>query len=386
MILALTSDSVSQGKLYDAASTVLAQKLSQVKGVGQVSVGGSSLPAVRVELNPMALNKYGIALPRQCAKHATNSNSPKGIIEQGTRSWQVYANDQARTAKEYLPLIVFYQNGAPVRLSDIARGHRFGSGSAQRGAFQRQAGSAADIFRQPNANIIGTVDRVRAALPQLRASISGAIDVDVVIDRSPTIRASVHDVEVTLAISIGLVIMVVFIFLRNVRVTLIPSVAVPVSLIGTFGVMYLCGYSLDNLSLMALTVATGFVVDDAIVVLENVSRHIEKGMPPFQAALRGSREVGFYRGLHERFAGCGVYSLAVDGWHRRPPAARVRGDPVGGCRGVPGCFAYNHADDVRALAQAQARGKAGTPECLCRALLQRTAACLPENARRGIAP
>ncbi len=294
VIIALTSDSVSQGQLYDAASTVLAQKLSQVKGVGQVNVGGSSLPAVRVELNPTALNKYGIALTQVgAALAATNSNSPKGSIEDDTHKWQIYANDQAHTAKEYLPLIISYHNDAPVRLSDVAEVTDSVQDLRNEGRSNGKPAVLVQIMRQPNANIIETVDRVRAALPQLRASISGAIDVKVVIDRSPTIRASVHDVEVTLGISIGLVIMVVFLFLRNARASLIPSVAVPVSLIGTFGVMYLCGYSLDNLSLMALTVATGFVVDDAIVVLENVSRHIENGVPPFQAALKGSREVAF---------------------------------------------------------------------------------------------
>ena len=294
MILALTSDSLPQGKLYDAASTVLSQKLSQVKGVGQVSVGGSSLPAVRVELNPVALNKYGIPLSEvSSAIAATNTNSPKGVIEDKQHHWQLYANDQVHTAKEYMPLVVSYSNGAPVRLSDIAEVTDSVQDLRNQGLSNGKPAVLLQIRRQPNANIIETVDRIRAVLPQLRASIPQAIDVGVVIDRSPTIRSSVHDVEVTLAISIGLVVMVVFIFLRNTRATLIPSVAVPVSLIGTFGVMYLCGYSLDNLSLMALTVATGFVVDDAIVVLENVSRHIEQGMSPFQAALKGSREVAF---------------------------------------------------------------------------------------------
>ncbi|OIQ77531.1 multidrug resistance protein MdtC [mine drainage metagenome] len=294
MILALTSDSLPQGRLYDAASTVLAQKLSQLKGVGQVSVGGSSLPAVRVELNPDALSKYGLALSDVgAAVAATNVNSPKGAIEDGGHRWQISANDQAHTALEYMPLIISYVNGAPVRLSDIAEVTDSVQDLRNEGLSNGKPAVLLQIRRQPNANIIETVDRIRAALPQLRASIPAEIDVGVVIDRSPTIRVSVHDMEVTLAISIGLVVMVVFIFLRNARVTLIPTVAVPVSLIGTFGVMYLCGYSLDNLSLMALTVATGFVVDDAIVVLENVSRYIEQGVPPFQAALRGAREVTF---------------------------------------------------------------------------------------------
>jgi multidrug efflux pump len=294
MILALTSDHLPQGKLYDAASTVVAQKLSQVKGVGQVSVGGSSLPAVRVELNPTALNHYNLGFADvSAAISATNVNRPKGTLEQGDRHWQILANDQAQSAREYLPLIISYRNNAPVRLSDVAEVNDSVQDVRNQGLSNGKPAVLLQIRRQPNANIIETVDRVKATLPQLRASISGAISLDVVSDRSPTIRASVHDVEITLMISIGLVIMVVFIFLRNARATLIPTVAVPVSLIGTFGVMYLCGYSLDNLSLMALTVATGFVVDDAIVVLENVSRHIEKGMTPFQAAIKGTREVTF---------------------------------------------------------------------------------------------
>jgi multidrug efflux pump len=294
MIIALTSDSLPQGKLYDAASTVLAQKLAQVKGVGQVSVGGSSSPAVRVELNPTALNKYGIALSDvSSAISSTNANRPKGIIEEGDRQWQISANDQARSAKEYMPLIISYRNGSPVRLSDVAEVVDSVQDVRNEGLSNGKPAVLLQIRRQPGANIIETIDRIRAELPQLRASIPRAIDTDVVVDRSPTIRASVHHVELTLTTSIGLVIMVVFMFLRSPRATLIPAVAVPVSLIGTFGVMYLCGYSLDNLSLMALTVATGFVVDDAIVVLENVSRHIEKGEPPFQAALKGTREVAF---------------------------------------------------------------------------------------------
>src|SRR5450830_1989161 len=294
LILALTSDSLSQGQLYDAASTIMAQKLSQIKGVGQVSVGGSSLPAVRVELNPSALYKYGIGLATVSnAISSTNGNRPKGVIESGDRQWQIYANDQVRRAKDYLPIIITYHNGAVVRLSDVAEVVDSVQDLRNEGISNGKQAVLIQIRRQPGANIIDTVDHIRAELPQLRASISGAIDTTVVSDRTPTIRASVHDVELTLVISIGLVIMVVFLFLRNPRATLIPAVAVPISLLGTFGVMYLCGYSLDNLSLMALTVATGCVVDDAIVVLENISRHIERGKTPLQAALAGSREIGF---------------------------------------------------------------------------------------------
>jgi multidrug efflux pump len=294
MILALTSDSMTQGQMYDAADTVLAQKLSQVKGVGQVSVGGSSQPAVRVELNPTALNKYGIGTADvRTAIAATNANRPKGVLEDGDKNWQIYANDQAKTAAEYMPLIVSYRNGAPVRVSDVATVVDSVANLRNAGSANGKPSVLVILNRQPGANIIETVDEVRALLPQLRASIPAAINLDVMLDRTPTIRASLREIESTLTISIALVITVVFLFLRNGRATLIPAVAVPVSLIGTFGAMYLLGYSLDNLSLMALTIATGFVVDDAIVVLENVSRHIEKGMKPFAAALQGAKEVGF---------------------------------------------------------------------------------------------
>ncbi len=294
MILALTSDTLTQGQMYDAASTVLAQKLSQVKGIGQVAVGGSSLPAVRVELNPATLNKYGIGLEDvRNAIVATNANRPKGVVEDGERQWQILANDQATKAADYLPLVVAYRGGAAVRLSDVAEVVDSVQDLRNAGSANGKPSVLIILYRQPGANIIDTVDRVDALLPRLSASIPSAIDLKVVMDRTPTIRASLHDVERALSISIGLVIMVVFLFLRNWRAALIPSVAVPVSLVGSFGVMYLCGYSLDNLSLMALTIATGFVVDDAIVVLENISRRIDEGMSPMQAALAGSREVGF---------------------------------------------------------------------------------------------
>lgn len=294
MILALTSDTMTQGQMYDAADSILAQKLAQVRGIGQVSVGGSSQPAVRIELNPSALNQYGIgSADVRTAVAATNANRPKGMVEDGARNWQIYANDQVKTAAEYAPLIVAYRNGAPVRVRDIAEVRDDVADVRNAGSANGKPSVLLILNRQPGANIIETVDTVTALLPQLKAAIPQAIHLDVMMDRTPTIRASLKDTEKTLLMSIALVIMVVFIFLRNGRATLIPSVAVPVSLIGTFGVMYLLGYSLDNLSLMALTIATGFVVDDAIVVLENISRHIEQGVKPIKAALIGAREVGF---------------------------------------------------------------------------------------------
>jgi len=289
MILALTSDTMTQGQMYDAASTILAQKLSQVQGIGQVTVGGSSLPAVRVELNPNALYKYGIGLEDvRAAIVATNANRPKGDVEDGDRHWQIRANDQARIAAEYLPLVVAYRNSAPVRLSDVADVQDSVQDLRNAGSANGKRSVLLILYRQPNANIIETVDRVKDLLPVLQASIPSAINLDLVLDRTPTIRGSLRDVERTLMLAVLLVVLVVFLFLRSWRATLIPSVAVPVSLIGTFGVMYLCRYSLNNLSLMALIVATGFVVDDAIVVLENVQRRIERGEAPRAAALAGA--------------------------------------------------------------------------------------------------
>ncbi len=294
MILGLTSETMTQGQMYDAASTIIAQKVSQLPGVGQVSVGGSSLPAVRVELQPQSLNKYGIGFETvRTVLAATNANRPKGSVEDADKHWQIYANDQAKTASEYLPLVVAYRNGSAVRLADVADVVDSVQDLRNAGSANGKPSVLVIINRQPNANIIETVDSVTALLPQLQASIPSAIDLKVMMERTTTIRASLRDVERTLTLSVALVILVVFLFLRNARATLIPSVAVPVSLITTFGAMYLAGYSLNNLSLMALTIATGFVVDDAIVVLENTSRHIEAGLPPKQAALQGASEVGF---------------------------------------------------------------------------------------------
>ena len=294
MILALTSDTLSRGQIYDAATTVLEQKFSQVEGVGEVDIGGGALPAVRVELNPGALFKYGIGLEDiRAALASANAHSPKGAIEEGKLHFQLYDNDQARQASDYRGLVVAYRNGAPVMLTDVADVIDSVENVRNAGVANGKPAVLVIIYRAPNANIIDTVDRVKALIPELQASISPAIDIAVAVDRSTTIRASLADIERTLVIASCLVIMVVFLFLRNGRATLIPSIAVPVSLIGTFGAMYLLGFSIDNLSLMALTVATGFVVDDAIVVLENITRHMEAGMSRFQAAIQGAREVGF---------------------------------------------------------------------------------------------
>jgi multidrug efflux pump len=294
MILALTSDSMTQGQMYDVAATVLAQRLSQVSGVGLVHVGGSSLPAVRVELDPQKLNKYRIGLEEVRATiGAANANRPKGAVEHGDRHWQIAANDQAKTAAEYIRLIVAYRSGAAVQLSDVATVLDSVQDLRNAGSSNGKPSVLLIISRQPNANIIDTVDRVTELLPSLRASIPRAINLDLVMERTATIRTSLHEIERTLFIAVGLVVLIVFVFLRCGRASVIPGVAVPISVCGTFGVMYLLGYSLNNLTLMALTIATGFVVDDAIVVLENVSRHIERGMPAREAALSGTKEVGF---------------------------------------------------------------------------------------------
>lgn len=294
MILRMTSASMTAGQVYDQAATVLQQKLSQVKGIGQVNIGGSSLPAVRVDVNPNALFKYGIGLEQvRTALSAANANTPKGAIEQDGQRFQVLTNDQARKADDYRDLLIAYRNGAAVKLTDVAEVTQGVEDLRNLGLANGQPAVMMVLFRQPGANIIETVDRVRDMLPELRQMIPGDIDLAVAMDRTTTIRASLKDVEHTLAIAVGLVILVVFAFLRDIRATFIPGVATVVSLCGTFGVMYLMGYSLDNLSLMALTIATGFVVDDAIVVLENVTRHVEAGMGRFQAALLGAREVAF---------------------------------------------------------------------------------------------
>ena len=294
MVLALTSDTLGQGRLYDAASNILQQRLSQVNGVGQVVLGGSSLPAVRIEINPTSLSKYGVGLESvRAAIAAANANSPKGALEVGDRRYQLYSNDQARTVDEYRPLIIAWRNGSPVRLSDVAEVIDATENIRNEGQANGKRSVLVIIYLQPNANVIETVDRIKALLPELQAALPNDVDVQTVADRTTTIRASLREVEHALMASTILVILVTFAFLRSAQAGFVASVAVPVSLIGTFGGMYLLGFSLNNLSLMAMAIAAGFVVDDAIIVLENISRHIEAGMSRIEAALQGAREVGF---------------------------------------------------------------------------------------------
>jgi multidrug efflux pump len=292
--LALTSDVLPLSRLYDVSDSILAQKLSQLKGVGQVNVGGGARPAVRMDLNPTVLSEYGVGLEAiRIAISQVNANQAKGSFDNGMVRWTISDNDQLFDANHYRPLIVAYRHGAPVRLSDVANVYDSVENIFNSGLQNGKPGIILQVFRQPGANIVATVDRLREALPLLRASIPAAIHLEIRGDRTTTIRASVFDVQVTLLITIVLVVLVIFVFLRSVSATLIPAIAVPVSLVGTFGVMYLLDYSIDNLSLMALTIVTGFVVDDAIVVIENITRYLEAGMTPLQAALKGSAEIGF---------------------------------------------------------------------------------------------
>ena len=294
LILAMTSSTMRKGQLYDLADSIVTQKLAQVSGVGQVFAGGGARPAVRIAVNPMALAQYGIGLDAvRAAVGATNSNEPKGDLENGRIRWFIDDNDQMFRPEQYRRLIVAYRNGAPVRLQDVATVYEAVEDINNAGLINREQGIMIMVFRQPEANIVATVQRVRAIIPELQASIPAAAKLFITSDRSLTIRASVDDVEAALLASVILVILMIFLFLRNVWATAVPAIAVPVSLVGTFGVMYLCGYSVDNLSLMALTISTGFVVDDAIVVIENVARYLESGMAPLKAALRGSEEIGF---------------------------------------------------------------------------------------------
>jgi len=294
MLLSLTSTNVPPAQLYDAADSILAQKLAQVEGVGQVFTWGSSRPAVRVSVNPALINSYGISLEKvRTSLQSANANLAKGSVSDSAHMWSITDTDQLFKAYEYEPLIVAGHPGAPVRLKDIGEVTDSVEDVRNLGLSLGEPSVILAVFRQPGANMIETVDRIKAIMPELRAAISPSLHLRVAIDRTTTIRASIHDVERTLTISISLVILVVFVFLRNVWATVIPSIAVPLSLVGTFGVMYLCGYSLDNLSLMALTISTGFVVDDAIVVIENIARHMEGGMKPFAATMLGAKEIGF---------------------------------------------------------------------------------------------
>src|SRR5437762_840404 len=294
VVLALTSDVEERTKMYDIADSILDQKIAQIRGVGQVNIQGSSRPAVRVLINPTSLTKFDIGWEQiQATLTAANANRPKGELSDAQHTWRLSTTDQLFKADEYRPLIVAYKNGSPIRLSDIARVEDSLEDRRNTGLANGKPAVLVQVFKQPTANIIDTVDRIYDLLPLLKASIPPTINLSVIVDRTTTIRASIKDIEYTILISVGLVILVVFIFLRNLWATIIPSISVPLSLLGTFGVMYLLGYSVDNLSLMALAISTGFVVDDAIVVIENITRYLEMGMRPAMAALAGAKEISF---------------------------------------------------------------------------------------------
>ncbi len=349
MVIAMSSTTHTAGQLYDLASNILQQRLSQLPGIGEVDISGAALPAVRVEINPGAIFHYGIGLEDiRAALASANANSPKGAIEDDDYHYQIYANDQASRAAQYRDLVIAYRNGAAVRLADVAEVVDSVEDLRNAGLVNGKPGVAVVLSRQPGANIIQAVDNVRAELPRLIASLPGDVDLTVAVDRSKTIRQSLKDTETTLVIAVFLVILVVFAFLRSVRAAAIPSVAVPTSIIGSFGVMYLLGFSLNNLSLMALTISTGFVVDDAIVVLENISRYLEQGMPRSRS---GDPRRGRSR-LHRRFdhpvADRGVRAAPVLRRHRGAPVHRILAHAHGRGADLHGRLADDDADDVRA--------------------------------------
>ena len=387
LILTLTSDVVPKPQIYDLADSILAQRISQINGVGQVFVGGSSSPAVRVELNPMQLGNDGIGLDAvRTALGNANANRPKGSFQDPTHRWAISDNDQIFKASEYAPIIVGYnkQTGAAVRVSDvgtvvdsIADIHTAGVS-----AINPDKGPPAKlksavliiIFKIPGANVISAVDNVMAEMPHLQAAIPPTIKIDVAVDRTTTIRSSVRDVEISLMISVCLVVLVVFLFLREVWATIIPSVAVPLSLVGTFGVMYLLGYSIDNLSLMALTISTGFVVDDAIVVIENITRYLEIGMTPFDAAMRGSKEIGFtVLSMSTSLIAVFIPILLMGGIVGKL-FPRVCGYAFSGHRGLAARVADHHAHVVREVSQVEGRGPS-------RAVLSGQRTCVPVASR-----
>ena len=361
LTLAMTSDSLALSKVEDLADTALAQKISQLPGVGLVSISGGQKPAVRVQVNPTALASYGLSLEDiRTALAEANVDQAKGVIDGARQSYTIGANDQLFSAEQYKPVVVAYHNGAPVRLSDVANVID-GTENTRLAAWMNLTPAViVNIQRQPGYNIISVVDRIKRLLPQLQASLPSAVKVQILTDRTTTIRASVRDVYFELALTIVLVIIVIFFFLRNLRATVIPSVAVPLSIVGTFGVMYLLGYTLNNLTLMALTISTGFVVDDAIVMIENIDRYLEAGESPLEAALKGSEQIGFTIVSLTVSLNCCAHSAAVYGRHCRPVVPRVRRYAGGDNFGFGCSLAELDSDDVCQTAQASQRGGKGT--------------------------
>ena len=351
--LALTSDTLPLSKVEDLADTALAQKISQLPGVGLVSISGGQKPAVRIQANPTALASYGLSLEDiRTSLAAANVNQAKGVLDGPRQSFTIGANDQLNSSAQYNGIVVAYKNGAPVRLSDIATAIDSAENVKQAAWMNTSPAVIVNIQRQPGSNIISVADRVKLLLKQLQSSLPAAVKVQVLTDRTETIRASVKDVQFELMLTIGLVVMVIFLFLRNLSATVIPSVAVPLSLVGTFGVMYLLGYSLNNLTLMALTISTGFVVDDAIVMIENIERYLEEGETPLEAALKGSRADRLHHRVADGFSDCRADSVAVHGRHRGSPVSRVRGHSGRNHSRLGRCVTDVDADDVRQAAQA----------------------------------
>jgi multidrug efflux pump len=388
IILALTSKTKTPGQIYDAVSNIVSQRLSQVDGVGDVEIGGGSLPAVRIELLPFALNRYGISTDDvRAAIQASNANRPKGTVQGDGRKLQIYTQTPALRASDYASMVIAWRNGAAVRLQDVAEVLDGVEDTRTLGLFNGEPAIIVLITRQPSANIIETVDSVRALLPELQAQLPPDVTLQVASDSTNSIRGSLREVEFTLVISVMLVVLVVSLFLRSVRATIVPAVATVAALLGTFGVMYLLGFSLNNLSLMALTVATGFVVDDAIVVLENTSRHIEAGMSRMKAALLGRARGGLHGAVDQRVAGGGVHSAAVHGRAGGAAVSRVRGHAVGCGADLAGHLADHHAHDVRLAAQARRRARqeqaAGPPGAHGRAQLRLDPEALRDQPRLG---
>ena len=360
LTLALTSTTLTLPQLEDLADTRIAQKISQLPGVGLVSISGGQRPAVRIQVNPKALAAYGLSLDDvRIAIANANTNQAKGSFDGPTRASTIDANDQLKTAAEYQQLIVAYRNGAPVRLSDVAEAVEGAENTRLAAWANTTPAIILNVQRQPGTNVIEVVDRVKRLLPQLQASLPAAVDVALLTDRTVTIRASVNDVQFELLLAVALVVMVIFLFLRNLPATFIPSVAVPLSLVGTFGVMYLAGFSINNLTLMALTIATGFVVDDAIVVIENIARYIEKGESPLEAALKGTRADRVHDHLADVLADRRADPAAVHGRRRRPAVPRVRDHAGGVDPDLRGRVADADADDVREAPAPHAAGEAG---------------------------
>ena len=385
LILAVQSEVLPLIEVNDYADNVLSQQISQVSGVSQVTIGGEQKRAIRVQADPARLAAMNLTLEdvRQLLVTAT-LDGPKGTLDGANQAFSIYANDQLTKSAELNDVILSWRNGAPVRVRDIGTAVDGPENARLAGWQNGKRGIQLLIFKQPDANVIDTVERIKAALPRLRAAIPPSITVETIVDRTATIRASVHEVQFTLLLSIALVVMVIFLFLRNLWATIIPSITVPLALVGTFAVMYLVGYSLNNLTLMALTIAVGFVVDDAIVMLENIYRHIEDGVPPKEAALQGAGEIGFHHHLHQPLAHRRVHSAAADGRHRRPAVSRVRDDRRDRSDGVGVRVAYPYADDVLALPQA-ALGRAWPVISCNRAPFCRVAEWIPAHAGRCVA-